>query len=128
MSNETFGFKTTNAQTTINELMQFEDKMLELIRNIQFRNTNSDFQKQLFREVNNIRNDNNVYRVNTKSHKQLMTSAVTKSFKKAPPSALSNIISEEKKIAKNLNLQTKNSRADRKPIVCHHERSQAKFH
>ena len=49
----------------------------------------------------------NYYRLNTDSYNQLINTAITKSYKKAPSSAPNQIISEEKKIATGLNLQNR---------------------
>ena len=49
----------------------------------------------------------NYYRLNTDSYNQLINTAITKSYKKAPSSAPNQIISEERKIATGLNLQNR---------------------
>ena len=49
----------------------------------------------------------NFYRLDAHSYKQLMNTAVTKSYRKAPPDAAAKIISAEKQIAKNLNLDNR---------------------
>ena len=112
-----FGFKTTKTPPTINELKDFEDRMLDLIQNIEFRNATSDFQKKLSRDVKDIKKDNdlliaadkttNFYRVNSTAYKQLMNTAITKTYKKAPANSLDNTVAEEKKIAQQLGLDNK---------------------
>ena len=42
-TNATFGFKTTKSPPAINELREFEDRMLNLVQNIEFRNTKNAF-------------------------------------------------------------------------------------
>ena len=47
---ETFGFKTTMEPKRLPEMRQFEDKMLDLVQNVQFRDKNhknSEFQQKI---------------------------------------------------------------------------------
>ena len=46
----------------------------------------------------------NFYRLDTESYNKLLTTSINKAYKKAPANTVSNIISQEKKIAKNLAL------------------------
>ena len=62
----------------------------------------------------------NFYRLDAHSYKQLMNSAVTKSYMKAPTNAAAKIISVEKQIAKNLNLDNRIDALNRTlPITQH---------
>ena len=91
--------------------------MLKLIQNIEFKKDKCEFQKQLSQDTSKIKADakmyisadktTNYYRLNTDSYNQLINTAITKSYKKAPSSAPKQIISEEKKIATGLNLQNR---------------------
>ena len=111
---ESFGFPTTRPPPPTKELAEFEDKMILLIQNIQFKNHKCNFQKQLSQDTIKIKTDKkmfipadktaNFYRLDAHSYQTLMNTAVTKSYKKAPNHASDNITSEERKIAKNLNL------------------------
>ena len=91
--------------------------MLTLIQNIEFKNHDCDFQKELLRDSKKIRTDDKVliaadrtasfYRIDTPSYKQLLDTATTKSYKKAPNNSPNTIISDEKKSAKSLNLDNR---------------------
>ena len=59
-TNETFGFKTTRTPNTFNELSEFENKMLNLIQSIEFKNANCELQKYLTQDAKNIKKDNNL--------------------------------------------------------------------
>ena len=86
---ETFGFPTTKSPPPIKELDKFEEKMSKLIQNIEFKNDQSDFQKQLSRDTAKIKADNkmfipadktnNFYRLSTDSYSQLLNTTITKS-------------------------------------------------
>ena len=114
---ETFGFKTTKSPAPIKELNNFENKMLTLIQNIEFKNSNCEFQNELSQDTKKIKKDNklliaadkttNFYRVDSTSYNQLLKSSITKSYKKAPTNSADKIISEEKKIAKKLDLDNR---------------------
>ena len=49
----------------------------------------------------------NFYRIDAHSYNQLLSATITKSYKKAPNNSSSKIISNEKKIAKNLKLDNR---------------------
>lgn len=114
---ETFGFHTNNSPQPIKELKEFEDRMFTLIQNIDFKHTENDFQNKLSQDSKKIRSDENLliaadkttnfYRTTTSAYKDLLDKAITKSYKKAPTNSSSKIISSEKKIAKNLNLDNR---------------------
>ena len=114
---ETFGFKTTNSPPPIAELHDFEERMLTLVQNIEFQQTNSTFQNKLLKDIRNIKKDNdlfvpadkttNFYRVKPESYQQLLHTNITKTYKKAPPNNTAEIIKEERKIAKDLKLDNR---------------------
>ena len=84
---ETFGFKTTKSPPMVKDLDAFEDKMLALIQNVQFKKVNSDFQQVLLQDAKKIRNDTkllipadkttNFYRLDTESYNKLLTIGIT---------------------------------------------------
>ena len=59
-TNETFGFRTTKSPPAIKELDQFEDKMVTLIQNIEFKTDRNEFQRKLSQDLTKIRNNNNL--------------------------------------------------------------------
>ena len=114
---ENFGFKTTNCTPPIIELRDFEERMLRIVQSIEFKNTNSAFQKKLSQDIKKIHKDNelyipadkttNYYRVKPDSYQSLLKANINKSYKKAPMNSAANIIAEEKKIAKKLGLDNR---------------------
>ena len=103
----TFGFHTRISPPPITELDQFEDKMLTIIQNIEFKKVDNAFQKDLAQDLPKIKNDDklfiptdkttNFYRLDTPAYNKLLDNAITKVYKKAPPNTARKIISEEKK-------------------------------
>ena len=59
-TNETFGFRITKSPPAIKELNQFEDKMLTLIQNIEFKTDRNKFQRKLSQNLTKIKTNNNV--------------------------------------------------------------------
>ena len=84
----------------IEDLDAFEDKMLALIQNVQFKKANSDFQHVLSRDAKKIRDDTkllipankstNYYRLDTESYNKLLITSITKAYKKAPPNTITS--------------------------------------
>ena len=91
--------------------------MLKLTQSIEFKNNSCEFQNQLSRDANKIRKDKNMiiaadkttnfYRMDTNSYKQLREANTTKSYKKAPPNSVQDIISKEKQIAEKRGLDNR---------------------
>ena len=50
---ETYGFKSPNSPLRVNELIPFEDGMLNLIQNIQFKDVKCKFQNQMNSDIKN---------------------------------------------------------------------------
>ena len=58
---KTYGFPTTKSPPPIKELNVFEDKMLKLIQNIEFKKDKCEFQKQLSQDTSKIKADAKMY-------------------------------------------------------------------
>ena len=111
---ETFGFKTTHSPPPHPDLKEFENRMLSIVKNIEFKNSTSEFQKKLSHDIKSIQDDSrlfvsadkttNFYHVSADAYKQLIETSITKTYKKAPANNVAEIIKEEKKIAKSLKL------------------------
>ena len=50
---ETYGFKSRNSPPRINELIPFEDGMLNLIQNIEFKDVKCNFQNEMNSDIKN---------------------------------------------------------------------------
>ena len=112
---ETYGFKSRKVPPNIDELKDFEDKMLKLIQDIRFeKNNKCSFQRQLRNDINTLGKDEKIY---TKADKttnyyklpkdkycELMTNNITNTYKKAEENIESTINNEAKAIAQKLKL------------------------
>ena len=59
-SKETFGFRTRKCPPRVNELEAFEDDLLTMIENIDFRRTSNDLQRRLDKDVQKMKNSKDV--------------------------------------------------------------------
>ena len=55
---DTYGFKSRNSPPRINELIPFEDGMLNLIQNIEFKDVKCNFQNEMNSDIKNKINAN----------------------------------------------------------------------
>ena len=103
----TFGFKTKNTPPTCEELEKFEEELLNLVKTLKFKNTPSEFQNKLKKDVSDFNSNknilvfadktSNIYEVPPEQHEKLLLENITKTYKKAP-----------KKLEKSINLEAKN--------------------
>ena len=110
-----FGFKTKNTPPQCTELDKFEEDLLNLVKTIEFKNINSEFQKKLKTDVSKIKaNKNilvfadktsNIYELSPDQHEKLLLENITKTYKKAPEKLEHSINLEAKNIAKKINLE-----------------------
>ena len=111
---ETFGFKSTKPAPLIPELKEFEDGLLNIIQNINFRQTNDVFQKKLKEDITAIKNDNrvyvkadktnNFYKITPEEYDKLLDKNVQKDYKKDTRTTKPTNTTEDKCIAEKLQL------------------------
>ena len=88
---ETFGFKSTRTPPVIEEMKVFENKMTQMIQNIEFTSYMNDFQKKLMKDVKKTTNTTdliikadkttNFYRMKTTEYQTLTNTNVQKIYK-----------------------------------------------
>lgn len=115
ISKETYGFNSRKSPPPIKEMTEFENKLIDIISNVEFVKKQSTFQSKLRSDVNDIRKDdkllikadktNNYYKIDVNEYNNLIQNSITKTYKKAPPSTVKNIDTEAKYIAEKLELQ-----------------------
>ena len=86
-------------------------------KNVQFNNTNNQFQKKLAQDAEKIKKDDkllvaadkttNFYRLDPPTYNKLLEDNITKAYKKAPMNAVSRIINHDKRIATDLDLDNR---------------------
>ena len=111
---ETFGFKSKQHPTQINELQGFKKELLDIIKSIQFRNVKDDFQTKMKSDISQIKSSSNVfvsaekttnlYEMPPNDYKKLLYENITKTYKKSTNRLEHAINMEVKHIAKNMKL------------------------
>ena len=112
---ETFGFRTTKPPPKDDDLIVFEDLMLDIPNRIRFSNPNNAYQKKLRKDIDLIKSQSNVivksdktrnyYLVEPAEYKKLMSDTISKDYKKARSNVVNLIDKEASKIAKKFELE-----------------------
>ena len=107
-----FGFKSTKASPQNQMLTPIESDLYELARTIEFKPVQNQFQKQLKRDIRELKQSSkllipadkttNLYKVSTKDYDKLLTENITKTYKKTAASAVMHVNKEAKTIATKL--------------------------
>ena len=111
---ETCGFNSKRAPPLVEELKVFENRMTDLIRNIEFTDQINDFQRELRNDMKSVKEDNhlvikadkttNFYRMKPCDYKDLVDKNIQKSYKKANKGQEAKINKDAKTIAEELDL------------------------
>ena len=104
---ENYGFNTTNPPPPIVELKAFENDMFDLIRKIEYKPIQNDFQTNLKNDIQKIRNteeiiisadkSNNKYTIPVDEYKKVIKENITKEYKK---STIENVLSTNQEAAR----------------------------
>lgn len=111
---KTYGLKSKRSAPTVAELKPFEDDVAKMIENITFRNVNNEFIQSLENDKRKIKSSTNVlifadktrniYEMNAPTYHKLLTENVTKTYKHAQDSTMTEINRELKDIASDLKI------------------------
>ena len=107
--------KSRNSPPYVKDLVIYENRMLNMVKNVKFRDVKCNFQKKLSSDVKNVKRNNglivpadkttNFYKLDTKSYKKLLDKNITKTYKKTPAQTVKSIESSQstsKQIAERL--------------------------
>ena len=103
--------RCTYASYTLQELENFENELMFMIKNIQFRKINNSFQSQLSEDIKQINRDSqifvpadkshNISKIDRETYEKLLHETITKTYK----NKVRAINVDPKKIAKDLELE-----------------------
>ena len=129
-SNEkkTYGFNSYNNPPSIPELKQFEDGLISIVKNVQFRQVKNTFQNKIREDTKNIKKDSNLfvpadkthnfYKLTKEQYNHLLDKEIQKEYKKTNISYTDEITLKDKQIAHNLNLEDRiNVTSDREAYI-----------
>ena len=113
----TFKFKSRNCPSQVEERKEFEFDLLKMIENIEFRQTNNEFQNILMQDLKKIKETpeayisadktNNFYKMSKDEYNKVLVENVTKTYKKSSKEFPKSINREAKKLAKDNGLEDK---------------------
>ena len=89
---DNYGFKNAKCPSSAEELVPFETDMMDMVKNLEFKRVNSEFQSKLTNDIRKIRKSNNlfvsadksrnIYKVSKASYERMMHENITKTCKK----------------------------------------------
>ena len=111
---KTFGFKTEKSAPQVRQLVNFESDLYSVIENLEFTNCQSNFQKELKKDVKKINESKsvfilgdkspNVYEVDPKDYDNLLHNSITTHYKKSDSETELEINREAKAIVSKLKI------------------------
>lgn len=115
---ETYGFKSRNSPPRINELIPFEDSMLNLIQNIEFKDVKCNFQNKMNSDIKNkikkpdrllipADKTTNYHTMTPASYDKCIKENVTKTYKKSSDIVVNILDTQSASIAKQLKLDNR---------------------
>ena len=111
---ETYDFKTTKNPEKISSLVPFENDILNLVSNLEFRHVDNKYQKKLRSEIDTIVNDDelfvsadktsNFFKMKPNDYNKLALKEVNDDYKKANKTTVKKINDAHKKVVRKLEL------------------------
>ena len=112
--NSNYGFKSRKCPPQHPDLINFENDLLDMIKNVSFKAVRNNFQDKLRKETSSIKESDkayifadktrNLYQLDKNTYDKLYTENITKSYKKSNSNAYNKINIQAKKIATDLNI------------------------
>ena len=98
---DTFVFKSVRTPSQNKHLHAFESDLYDMVRNTEFKRASSEFQSNLSKEIKRINEDrllfiptdetNKLYKLSKENYNKLLTSNITKLYKKINTAVINNI-------------------------------------
>ena len=114
---ESYGLKSETCPKQQEELIPFENDLIQLVKEIKFRRVNNNFQKKLAEDLKTISSSkktvtpadktSNMYRLEKGEYEKLLHDSITTTYKKASTKLEKRINTAGKKFAKDKNLLDK---------------------
>ena len=119
---DNYGFKTAKWSSLVKELVPFENDMMDMIKNLEFKRVNNEFQSNLRKDIRQIRKSNNlfvsadksrnIYKVSKASYDRMMHENVTKTYKKCNTNKSNSINLKAKQIGSKLKIDDRVIKVD----------------
>ena len=112
--NENFGFKSRKTPPQVEEMTGFEDDLLRVVENVQFKNVKCHFQSRLSKDVKSIKRSDhmfvpadktsNYYKLTKPEYDKLLKDNTTAKYTRTNEQQINEINKEARNIAESLNL------------------------
>ena len=126
---------------SVKELVPFENYMMDMMRNLEFKRVNNAFQSNLRNDIGQIRRSNNLLisedksrnidQVSKASYERMMHESVTKTYKKCNTNKSNSINFKAKQIASKLKIDDRVQKLDENEVYVtikdHKEGSPTKY-
>ena len=106
---DNYRFRMVKWPCSVKELVPFENDMIDMIKNLEFKRFNNDFQSNLRNDIRQTRRSNNLFLstdksgiVNKASYERMMNENVTKTYKKCNTNKSNSIKFKAKQLASKL--------------------------
>ena len=119
---DSYGFKTVKCSSSVKELVSFEIDMMDMIKNLEFKRINNEFQLNLRNDIRQISRSNNLFisadksrnicKVSKASYERVMHENVTKTYKKCNTNKSNSINFKAKQIASKLKIDDRVQKLD----------------
>ena len=124
-----YGFRTSKPPPQVHELQEFEKDVYRFISNIEFSTINSDFQKQIKKDIKAMKSKKkvmiesdktkNLYALEAKDYNKLLTENVTKGYKKINLGKITEINKQSKHIVEKKHLDDRMEVIQKKNHLLH---------
>ena len=121
-SKDNYGFKTGKYPSSVKELVNFENDKMDMIKNLEFKKVNNEFQSKLRSNIRQIRESNklslsadksrNICKVSRASYFRIMHENVTKTYRKCNTNKSNSINIKAKQIASKLKIDDRVQKLD----------------
>ena len=111
---------------SVKEIVPFENDMIDMIKNVEFKSVNNEFQSNLRKDIRQIRRSNNlfisadksrnVYKVSKASYERMMRENVTRTNKKCNTSKSNSINFKAKQISSKLKIDNRVQKLDENKV------------
>ena len=119
---DNYSFKTVKCPSSAKELVPFENDMMDMIQNLEFKRVNNEFQSNLRDDIRQIRTSNNlfisadksrnIYNVSKASYERMVNENVTKTYKKCNTNKSKSISIQAKPVASKLKIDDRVQKLD----------------
>ena len=113
-SKERFGFRTTDSPPVMDELIRFEEDVLNLMKNIKFKPARNQLNEKIKRDLHEIRGkqkilvkgdkSRRIFQVDKEDYVKAMKDEITKKYKKANPQKICEVNREAARLTSKLEL------------------------